>query len=200
MPGTPACEADRRGRRAPPAATGARRPRRPAVRLGALAALAAATTLSAAAVALGAQGGPALNVPVPSATANGTPAPTGTVTARSTTAPAPTATTPATTTPAATTPATTTLTVAPALPPGALGRHPATSAHPGKSSTGTSDAAIVLAAIGALLVIGAVAWALARATGYEPRWTLSLRHSFAEAGYRASATWAELGDWMRLGR
>jgi hypothetical protein len=44
------------------------------------------------------------------------------------------------------------------------------------------------------------AWALARVAAYEPRWTLSLRHSLAEAGHRASATWAELGDWIRLGR
>jgi len=68
------------------------------------------------------------------------------------------------------------------------------------SSGGISDAAIALAAAGALVALFALAWALARMTGYEPRWTLSLRHSLAEAGHRTSATWAELGDWVRLGR
>jgi hypothetical protein len=33
----------------------------------------------------------------------------------------------------------------------------------------------------------------------EPRWTLSFRHVMAEAGYRMSATFSELGDWIRLG-
>jgi hypothetical protein len=28
---------------------------------------------------------------------------------------------------------------------------------------------------------------------------LSLRHAMAEAGFRASATWAEFSDWVRLG-
>ena len=35
---------------------------------------------------------------------------------------------------------------------------------------------------------------------YEPRWVLSMRHSMDEAGMRASATFAELKDWARLGR
>ncbi len=67
-------------------------------------------------------------------------------------------------------------------------------------SSSVSAAAIALAALGALLVLACGAWALARMTAYEPRWTLGLRHALAEAGYRASATWAELVDWARLGR
>jgi len=63
-----------------------------------------------------------------------------------------------------------------------------------------TTAAIVLAVAAALLALGAIAWGIARLLAYEPRWTLSLRHAMAEAGFRASATWAELGDWMRLGR
>ena len=43
------------------------------------------------------------------------------------------------------------------------------------------------------------ALALARRRAYEPRWWLSLRHALAEAGFRASATWAEFTDWLRLG-
>jgi hypothetical protein len=56
-----------------------------------------------------------------------------------------------------------------------------------------------LAALGALLVLGCLAWALARRRAFEPHWWLSLRHAMAEAGMRASATWAEFTDWVRLG-
>ncbi len=63
-----------------------------------------------------------------------------------------------------------------------------------------SDATIALAALGVLLLLGCIVWACARLVAYEPRWTLSLRHSVAEAGFRASATWAEFSDWARLGR
>jgi hypothetical protein len=59
--------------------------------------------------------------------------------------------------------------------------------------------AIVIAALAALLVLACAAWALARRRAYEPRWWLSLRHALAEAGFRASATWAEFTDWLRLG-
>jgi hypothetical protein len=58
----------------------------------------------------------------------------------------------------------------------------------------------VLAAVAALLVLLCAAWAIARARGVQPHWTLSLRHSTAEASHRVSATWAEFGDWVRLGR
>jgi hypothetical protein len=70
------------------------------------------------------------------------------------------------------------------------------SSHGGKLST----AAIVLAAVAALLVIGAAAWGVARVAAYKPRWTVSARHALAEAGFRASSTWAEFTDWVRLGR
>ncbi len=59
--------------------------------------------------------------------------------------------------------------------------------------------AVALAAVGALVVLACLAWALARMLAFEPRWTLSLRHALAEAHFRASATWAEFGDWVRLG-
>jgi hypothetical protein len=64
----------------------------------------------------------------------------------------------------------------------------------------TSKEAIVLAVIGGLVVLGCLAWAISRVLTFEPRWLLSLRHSTAEAGFRASATWAEFSDWIRLGR
>jgi hypothetical protein len=63
-----------------------------------------------------------------------------------------------------------------------------------------SHEAIALAAAGALVVLACLVWALARVVALEPRWTLSARHAIAEAGFRASATWAEFSDWVRLGR
>jgi hypothetical protein len=58
----------------------------------------------------------------------------------------------------------------------------------------------VLAAIGAALVLMSAVWALMRLFAYQPAWMPGLRHAFAEAGFRTSATFAELGDWLRLGR
>jgi cobalamin biosynthesis Mg chelatase CobN len=79
---------------------------------------------------------------------------------------------------------------------------PATSAARAqrKSSSSVSGAAIALAVLAALVALACVAWAIARWQAYEPRWIVSLRHSMAEAGFRASATWAEFTDWVRLGR
>lgn len=71
--------------------------------------------------------------------------------------------------------------------------------HP-HGATHASSAAIALAVLGGLVALACLGWALARVRTYEPRWLLSLRHAGAEAGFRASATWAELTDWVRLGR
>ena len=62
-----------------------------------------------------------------------------------------------------------------------------------------SALAIVIAAVGAALVLACAAWGLARRRAVEPRWWLSFQHTTAEAGYRASSTWAEFTDWARLG-
>jgi hypothetical protein len=62
-----------------------------------------------------------------------------------------------------------------------------------------SGGAIAAAVLGALLLLGCAAWALARARAFEPHWLVSLRHAIAEAGFRASETWAEFIDWVRLG-
>jgi hypothetical protein len=69
-----------------------------------------------------------------------------------------------------------------------------------RASSSTSTAAIALAILAGLLALAAAAWGIARQQAYEPRWSASLRHEIAEAGYRASATWAEFTDWVRLGR
>jgi hypothetical protein len=68
-----------------------------------------------------------------------------------------------------------------------------------QSSGGISAGGIALLAIALLLLLGCLAWALLRLTAIEPRWALTLRHCVAEAAHRASSTWAELGDWIRLG-
>ncbi len=82
---------------------------------------------------------------------------------------------------------------------GALAATPVAAAK--ASSSGTlSTPAIVAVALAAVLALGCLAWALARSQAYQPRWVASLRHSLAEAGLRASSTWAEFGDWARLGR
>jgi len=65
--------------------------------------------------------------------------------------------------------------------------------------TRLSTLALALAVLGALLVLGCLIWVLSRWLALEPRWTVSLMHSLREAGYRASATWAEFSDWARLG-
>jgi hypothetical protein len=62
-----------------------------------------------------------------------------------------------------------------------------------------STAAIVIAAIAAVLALGCAAWAIARLQAFEPHWSLSARHLLAEAGFRASSTWAEFSDWIRVG-
>ncbi len=75
---------------------------------------------------------------------------------------------------------------------------PAAGSNQGSSRISTP--ALLLAALAALLALGCAIWGVARMQAFEPRWTLSLRHTFAEAGFRASATWAEFSDWARLGR
>jgi len=69
-----------------------------------------------------------------------------------------------------------------------------------KPSEGLSGLAIVLAAIGVLLLLACLVWALARWRALEPRWTTATIYSLREASNHASATWAEFSDWARIGR
>jgi hypothetical protein len=64
---------------------------------------------------------------------------------------------------------------------------------------GLSAGGIAIAALAALVALLCLLWAIARALAFEPRWGMALRHTVAEAGFRAAATWAELRDWARLG-
>lgn len=71
---------------------------------------------------------------------------------------------------------------------------------PTSTGSGLSGGEIAIAIAAGLVALACLAWAIARRRAFEPRWLLSLRHTIAEAGYRASETWAEFGDWLRLGR
>jgi hypothetical protein len=77
------------------------------------------------------------------------------------------------------------------------GRRPA--AHSPAAGGGLSSGALLAAILGGLALLICLGWALLRSRAVEPHWLLSLRHSLAEGGYRASATWAEFADWIRLG-
>jgi hypothetical protein len=62
-----------------------------------------------------------------------------------------------------------------------------------------SGGAILAAVLAGLIALACLVWAAFRLLAVEPRWTLPVRHSIAEAGFRASAIWAEFADWVRLG-
>ena len=119
----------------------------------------------------------------PAATTTTAPPATTTTAPGATQAPFGTTTAPAATQPPATAPAPAPATQAAAQP---------TSSHRG--------ARLALIIVGALLVMLLALWAFARWWAWEPRWLVRWRHATAEAGWRASAAWAEFTDWLRLGR
>jgi cobalamin biosynthesis Mg chelatase CobN len=121
-------------------------------------------------------------------TGTGTTAPSATGTATATQPPATTTIAPNATTTAAT----------PAPAPA-----PATTAAPAPATQSTAShrgARLALIVVGALLVMLLALWAFARWWAWEPHWLARWRHATAEAGWRASAAWAEFTDWLRLGR
>lgn len=145
---------------------------------------------------------PTTSVPASTTTPGTTPSSVTTSTTAPTGAAQPGSVAPPTTTPAGS--ATQTASTATSAPPTAT--TPATGsttvivAHKqNPSAKGLSAVTLALAALGALLVLGCIVWALARWLALEPRWTISLTHSLREAAYRASETWAEFSDWARLG-
>jgi cobalamin biosynthesis Mg chelatase CobN len=124
---------------------------------------------------------------------------TGT-TGTGTTAPSTTGTATATQPPATTTiaPNATTTAATPAPAPA-----PATTAAPAPATQSTAShrgARLALIVVGALLAMLLALWAFARWWAWEPHWLARWRHATAEAGWRASAAWAEFTDWLRLGR
>ena len=71
------------------------------------------------------------------------------------------------------------------------------------SATTADDAPfplVLLAFLAALGLLLGLVWALGRFLAFDPPWLASGRHATAEAGWRASASWAEFTDWVRLGR
>jgi cobalamin biosynthesis Mg chelatase CobN len=69
-----------------------------------------------------------------------------------------------------------------------------------KSTSSHKGARLALIVVAALLLMLLALWAFARWWAWEPHWLARWRHATAEAGWRASAAWAEFTDWLRLGR
>ncbi len=59
---------------------------------------------------------------------------------------------------------------------------------------------IALAVLAALLALGTAAFGVVRWRAWEPAWAGRLQHAAGEAGWRASTTWSEFTDFVRLGR
>lgn len=133
------------------------------------------------------------------------------------TAEPPTATGPGATAPAAPPPPPDTPTsaepgaTAPAVPPTTTPAPPGDQSAAGEPAPADERAAadsgrdlrplvIALVVAGALLLVGLAVWGLAWLRGWDPAWMARMRHAWGEAGYRTTNTWAELVDWLRLGR
>ncbi|MGH2834814.1 MAG: hypothetical protein ACRDK4_01265 [Solirubrobacteraceae bacterium] len=132
----------------------------------------------------------------------GTVAPGSSTTATTTTGSIPTSTTPGATTPQSATPTGPTgpATLAPATTgPGTPATLGIVRVKPHQKSKGLSGLALVLAIVGALLILACLVWATARWMGFQPRWGTAMMYSLREASYHASATWAEFSDWARIG-
>jgi hypothetical protein len=76
---------------------------------------------------------------------------------------------------------------------------PAAARIAGKSA-GADSSVVLLAVLGALVVLALAAWGAVRWWAFEPPWMLRWRHAIAEAGWRAGNAWSEFADWVRLGR
>jgi len=90
-------------------------------------------------------------------------------------------------------------TAAPAASDGSV----ATAASRNASATTADDAPlplVLLAVLTAMALLGGLLWGLGRFVAFDPPWLAAGRHATSEAGWRASASWAEFTDWVRLGR
>ena len=61
-------------------------------------------------------------------------------------------------------------------------------------------ALLALAVLAALIALGTLLFGLVRWRAWEPAWADRFRHAAGEAGWRASSTWADFTDFVRLGR
>jgi hypothetical protein len=77
---------------------------------------------------------------------------------------------------------------------------PAAGAAPAAPAAADDSVPVALIVAGALVALILVLWGMARWWAWEPSWLVRWRHATAEAGWRASAAWAEFTDWLRLGR
>jgi len=59
---------------------------------------------------------------------------------------------------------------------------------------------LALAILLAVLALCTLTFGVWRWLAWEPRWAVRLRHAAGEAGWRASSTWADFTDYVRLGR
>jgi hypothetical protein len=133
--------------------------------------------------------------PTPTPTAPGPSAPTP--------PPAPGQPTPSPAAPAPAAPAPPTPTPGPDLVPAPAASDNAIPAAARRANDANPDAPfplLLLAIVGGLLALSALAWAAARWWAWEPVWMVRARHAGAEAGWRTSAAWSEFTDWVRLGR
>jgi hypothetical protein len=65
------------------------------------------------------------------------------------------------------------------------------------TSAGVPLPLLLLASFGGLLALAAASAGIARWRGLRPRWAQAWNHSWREAGFRTSSTWAEFVDWVR---
>jgi hypothetical protein len=87
---------------------------------------------------------------------------------------------------------------APATPSTAPAPASTTQAQPAADDGREVPLGLIVA--GAILLAALALWGFARWWAWEPPWLARWRHATAEAGWRASAAWAEFTDWLRLGR
>lgn len=148
--------------------------------------LAGALAVAGPAAVAGAQE-PTTSAPTPTAAPGTTTAAPGARTApgATTTAPPPTTSVP---------PATT------SAPPAATTAAPAQAARDTGPDAGDRAAVVLLLVFGALFLLGAVLWALARWQAWDPPFMQRWRHATGEAGWRAGNAWSEFTDWLRIGR
>jgi hypothetical protein len=66
--------------------------------------------------------------------------------------------------------------------------------------TDTPAPLILLAILAGLLAFTGLTFGLVRWFAWEPAWAVRLRHAAGEAGWRASSTFSEFADFVRLGR
>jgi hypothetical protein len=59
---------------------------------------------------------------------------------------------------------------------------------------------VLLAIVAGLMALAALVFGVVRWFAWEPAWAVRLRHAAGEAGWRASSTFSEFTDFVRLGR